>query len=269
MSTLFILVIRPAANIFFFFFFLMIRRPPRSTLFPYTTLFRSQRQNGVKSSTPTNTNRSGVQRSIIGSPRTRSACGSAAVLRLAQPSRAERLGERCTDRVHLGVGERRVARERETVRPQPIGLGIAAKTEGAVDRSEDGTSHRDAPSREALEKRTDWPLERHDEPVEHVTPPRVARGATAGKGRQARAVAGGDRPPAGDEGVQAAELAPAERGLDARPLEVEPRHQVLTLVIVSCVPDAGDTRSRAGDGTALPRRQELGRVEGAGGQGTA
>src|SRR5215203_2075135 len=25
---------------FFFFFFLMIRRPPRSTLFPYTTLFR-------------------------------------------------------------------------------------------------------------------------------------------------------------------------------------------------------------------------------------
>src|SRR5260221_7502128 len=28
-------------NTFLFFFFLMIRRPPRSTLFPYTTLFRS------------------------------------------------------------------------------------------------------------------------------------------------------------------------------------------------------------------------------------
>src|SRR6266513_5028595 len=28
----------------FFFFFLMIRRPPRSTLFPYTTLFRSSRR---------------------------------------------------------------------------------------------------------------------------------------------------------------------------------------------------------------------------------
>src|SRR3712207_8200907 len=27
-----------------FFFFLMIRRPPRSTLFPYTTLFRSYRR---------------------------------------------------------------------------------------------------------------------------------------------------------------------------------------------------------------------------------
>src|SRR5947208_16882451 len=29
------------ADYFLFFFFLMIRRPPRSTLFPYTTLFRS------------------------------------------------------------------------------------------------------------------------------------------------------------------------------------------------------------------------------------
>src|SRR5256885_6393877 len=29
--------------LFFFFFFLMIRRPPRSTLFPYTTLFRSKK----------------------------------------------------------------------------------------------------------------------------------------------------------------------------------------------------------------------------------
>src|SRR2546426_12035290 len=41
--------------IFLFFFFLMIRRPPRSTLFPYTTLFRSLqeqrrfvRQRGVR-----------------------------------------------------------------------------------------------------------------------------------------------------------------------------------------------------------------------------
>src|SRR6266487_6630875 len=36
--------------IFFLFFFLMIRRPPRSTLFPYTTLFRSlglQKNNGT------------------------------------------------------------------------------------------------------------------------------------------------------------------------------------------------------------------------------
>src|SRR6266498_5233989 len=31
------------------FFFLMIRRPPRSTLFPYTTLFRSERPGGSSS----------------------------------------------------------------------------------------------------------------------------------------------------------------------------------------------------------------------------
>src|SRR2546426_2351114 len=39
---------------FTFFFFLMIRRPPRSTLFPYTTLFRS---NGCPRVTRTSTSR--------------------------------------------------------------------------------------------------------------------------------------------------------------------------------------------------------------------
>src|SRR6266498_3727939 len=33
----------PEPDLFSSFFFLMIRRPPRSTLFPYTTLFRSAR----------------------------------------------------------------------------------------------------------------------------------------------------------------------------------------------------------------------------------
>src|SRR3712207_7326999 len=32
-----------SGNVLYSFFFLMIRRPPRSTLFPYTTLFRSDR----------------------------------------------------------------------------------------------------------------------------------------------------------------------------------------------------------------------------------
>src|SRR5258707_8970433 len=39
MISIFSLVVPPL--LFWFFFFLMIRRPPRSTLFPYTTLFRS------------------------------------------------------------------------------------------------------------------------------------------------------------------------------------------------------------------------------------
>src|SRR5256885_2768002 len=39
------------ANSFIYFFFLMIRRPPRSTLFPYTTLFRSTIRSGRSPST--------------------------------------------------------------------------------------------------------------------------------------------------------------------------------------------------------------------------
>src|SRR2546430_13116553 len=35
-------IIKERVCLLFLFFFLMIRRPPRSTLFPYTTLFRSE-----------------------------------------------------------------------------------------------------------------------------------------------------------------------------------------------------------------------------------
>src|SRR2546430_14122130 len=42
-----------SSSLIYIFFFLMIRRPPRSTLFPYTTLFRSrERRAGVCSTTP-------------------------------------------------------------------------------------------------------------------------------------------------------------------------------------------------------------------------
>src|SRR2546427_11409300 len=40
-SVLRIVYLCTTSHSFFLFFFLMIRRPPRSTLFPYTTLFRS------------------------------------------------------------------------------------------------------------------------------------------------------------------------------------------------------------------------------------
>src|SRR2546429_9369216 len=42
LSLVFVLNYTLITIFFFFFFFLMIRRPPRSTLFPYTTLFRSE-----------------------------------------------------------------------------------------------------------------------------------------------------------------------------------------------------------------------------------
>src|SRR2546422_9160008 len=44
---------RPPLNTLVFFFFLMIRRPPRSTLFPYTTLFRSRSRGRERSSART------------------------------------------------------------------------------------------------------------------------------------------------------------------------------------------------------------------------
>src|SRR5260370_20927751 len=43
----------------FFFFFLMIRRPPRSTLFPYTTLFRSRYRDRQASRTHTSIKQEG------------------------------------------------------------------------------------------------------------------------------------------------------------------------------------------------------------------
>src|SRR5258708_26384808 len=43
----------PTFTINFLFFFLMIRRPPRSTLFPYTTLFRSQLESKSMNATVT------------------------------------------------------------------------------------------------------------------------------------------------------------------------------------------------------------------------
>src|SRR6185436_20344675 len=56
----------------FFFFFLMIRRPPRSTLFPYTTLFRSSpcRCRGAAASptSPPSTPRSEEHTSELQSP---------------------------------------------------------------------------------------------------------------------------------------------------------------------------------------------------------
>src|SRR3989442_3286180 len=52
-----------------FFFFLMIRRPPRSTLFPYTTLFRSPRSRHSRPLAP---------RELRGLPRSATPTASAA-----------------------------------------------------------------------------------------------------------------------------------------------------------------------------------------------
>src|SRR5215203_4064735 len=74
--------------LFFFFFFLMIRRPPRSTLFPYTTLFRSRRCAGSGT---------GTGRSEDPGPRRRHLLGAVAALRRR---RTDRRGSRRAGAVH-------------------------------------------------------------------------------------------------------------------------------------------------------------------------
>src|SRR2546425_3915467 len=90
---------------FFFFFFLMIRRPPRSTLFPYTTLFRSLMPLALgcraenRDDTP---ERIDLDRRRVDGARLRQVLGLGAELRV----------ERDRDVDH--VGDRRVHRERRS-----------------------------------------------------------------------------------------------------------------------------------------------------------
>src|SRR5438034_4328163 len=51
-------------TLFFFFFFLMIRRRPRSTLFPYTTLFRSRAAQNLSSGILPNGSSAGLVKSL-------------------------------------------------------------------------------------------------------------------------------------------------------------------------------------------------------------
>src|SRR3712207_8166033 len=72
-----------AKNRYRIFFFLMIRRPPRSTLFPYTTLFRSSPASAVTPAPP-----------LTATPRQRAPRGRCATVELAidssrLPSRSE------------------------------------------------------------------------------------------------------------------------------------------------------------------------------------
>src|SRR6266496_4683687 len=95
---------------FFFFFFLMIRRPPRSTLFPYTTLFRS-----LTCRLPAGDPRSGHALPAAAASEPRLLGEGRARLRLARRARAD--------------GRARGARRRLSVLP-PERLGARGPLEG-------------------------------------------------------------------------------------------------------------------------------------------
>src|SRR5689334_24859808 len=74
-------------------FFLMIRRPPRSTLFPYTTLFRSARDEDARAG------RAGSRRGGAAAAARRPACGGPGVsgARLEGPLRRGRSEEHTSE----------------------------------------------------------------------------------------------------------------------------------------------------------------------------
>src|SRR3712207_7072411 len=71
------------------FFFLMIRRPPRSTLFPYTTLFRSPRADGVGRGPPGRALPRRPASRVTGSPTWCSPCSGERLPDRAPPLRSE------------------------------------------------------------------------------------------------------------------------------------------------------------------------------------
>src|SRR6266540_7146101 len=123
----------PCFSFFSFFFFLMIRRPPRSTLFPYTTLFRSARGAGALCSRLVRADRSGEggPAGVLRRPwrptsrRTRAAERISAALR-ARPGchgrAARRYGVR---RPGAGAADRRTVTTSTTA---PAALALRAET---------------------------------------------------------------------------------------------------------------------------------------------
>src|SRR2546422_7159229 len=79
---------------FLLFFFLMIRRPPRSTLFPYTTLFRSTSASGVPHCDTTS-------RYIAGTVRSRT---TRPILRIRSPQSGSRGRDRKSTRLNSSHG---------------------------------------------------------------------------------------------------------------------------------------------------------------------
>src|SRR6266511_6466543 len=119
----------------FFFFFLMIRRPPRSTLFPYTTLFRSRSPPASRS--PPSTRRGGhARRTRPGRPReSRRAARRHSSAVAAQPSRrmlvtGHKLVKRLGHTVQIALPEPRM--ERQGQRALERAIRAAEGTKAAV-----------------------------------------------------------------------------------------------------------------------------------------
>src|SRR3989441_1079741 len=101
-------------------FFLMIRRPPRSTLFPYTTLFRSRRRRLVHRARLARVAAAGAHRVVVRIPRV-----------APHPNAAHRLSHR-----HRARGVSPVAGDRRAAGGGAVGAGpwVGGGVKGPVER---------------------------------------------------------------------------------------------------------------------------------------
>src|SRR5689334_25413352 len=88
-------------HIHFLFFFLMIRRPPRSTLFPYTTLFRSAWKSVARWFTRGLTRPAADQRAPRSDPRPSADGADLCVIRMCLKSRSEEHTSELQSQFHL------------------------------------------------------------------------------------------------------------------------------------------------------------------------
>src|SRR2546422_7860187 len=103
------------------FFFLMIRRPPRSTLFPYTTLFRSHQESDRVDLDARRARVAGPRRPCVGM-RYRH-------LRRARLGRSEEHTSELQSRLHLGC---RLLLEKKKKQAEQIGHDPVADRHAAV-----------------------------------------------------------------------------------------------------------------------------------------
>src|SRR6266705_4257206 len=139
---------------YYFFFFLMIRRPPRSTLFPYTTLFRSCVPAGVSREQRGDVVHDPLGHALPGRPSTVRAVREEAARRpeadaeRAPPRNvAPALGEGLVRAGDPGGDDRRARPERQERDAGQAALEPPADAEGSLGEDPDYASHGERPER--------------------------------------------------------------------------------------------------------------------------
>src|SRR5215813_5022603 len=95
------------------FFFLMIRRPPRSTLFPYTTLFRSARTQRVHDGIDRRAEEDACGPAEVDREAAQEHAAEEGFLPNAHQHRTQHAGRRLPDRLRHGVAQLRHHRPTE------------------------------------------------------------------------------------------------------------------------------------------------------------